>query len=396
MNFNVLHLNSSSHEGGAARAAQRLHQALLANGIDSSFISGDPKAKNLWRHLRARWRYKGFRAATPGLHTIAWPDTNLGRQLLRNPNSQLVRHFHWLGDDLLSIEQLGRLKGPLCWTLHDMWPFCGAEHYTTDSRFLNGYLSTPRPPGESGQDLNCRTWARKRRAWRRPLQLIAPSRWLQNHVQCSALLGQWPCLHIPNAIDDQQWHPLDQEFARDALGLPRDRPLVLFVAMGGLADPRKGADLLVEAMQYLRQQLPAELVLVGGQPLQELPFPCHDLGSVQDDRLLKLAYAASDLLALPSRLDNLPNTALEAQMCGRPVVAFNSSGTAETVEPGLTGALAEGLDPKAFAHAVLDVLQSQTPELITHNCRKRAIELWCPSVVANAHKNMYQELMTEK
>jgi glycosyltransferase involved in cell wall biosynthesis len=203
-------------------------------------------------------------------------------------------------------------------------------------------------------------------------------------------------LHIPNAIDDQQWHPLDQEFARDALGLPRDRPLVLFVAMGGLADPRKGADLLVEAMQYLRQQLPAELVLVGGQPLQELPFPCHNLGSVQDDRLLKLAYAASDLLALPSRLDNLPNTALEAQMCGRPVVAFNSSGTAETVEPGLTGALAEGLDPKAFAHAILDVLQSQTPELITHNCRKRAIELWCPSVVANAHKNMYQELMTEK
>ena len=396
MKINVLHLNSSTHDGGAARAAQRLHMALLGHGINSTFQAGSPEAINPWRHWRARWRYRGFRTVVPGLHTIAWPDTVLGRQLLRNHNSQLVRHFHWLGDDLLSIEQLGRLKGPLCWTLHDMWPFCGAEHYTTDSRFLNGYLSTPRPLGESGQDLNCRTWARKRRAWRRPLQLIAPSRWLQNHVQRSALLGQWPCVHIPNAIDDQQWHPLNQEFARDALGLPRDRPLVLFVAMGGLADPRKGADLLVEAMQYLRQQLPAELVLVGGQPPHELPFPCHSLGSIHDNRLLKLAYAASDLLALPSRLDNLPNTALEAQMCGRPVVAFNSSGTAETVEPGLTGALAEGLEPKALAQALLDVLQYQKPRLMVDNCRKRAIELWSPSVVAKAHKIIYQELMAEK
>ena len=391
--MNVLHLNASAHDGGAARAAQRLHNALLDNGINSDFQSALPQAMNRWRHWRARWRYRGFRTAVPGLHTIAWPDTALGRQLMCHSNPRLVLHFHWLGDDLLSIEQLGQLNGPLCWTLHDMWPFCGAEHYTSDNRFSEGYLSTNRPVCERGQDLNLRTWARKHRAWRRPQQLIAPSRWLQSCVQRSALLGHWPCVHIPNAIDENQWHPLNREFARQTLGLPRDRPLVLLVAMGGFADFRKGADLLVEAMQYLRRKLPAELVLVGGQPPHKLPFPCHGLGSIQDDRLLKLAYAASDLLALPSRLDNLPNTALEAQMCGRPVVAFKTSGAAETVEPGLTGALSEDFDPKTFAKALLKILQHPQPHIIEEQCRDIAIQQWSTSVVVKAHETVYRSLL---
>jgi len=391
--MNVLHLNASDQDGGAARAAQRLHNALLDNGINSEFQSALPQAMNRWRHLRARWRYRGFRTAAPGLHTIAWPNTALGRRLICHFNPRLVLHFHWLGDDLLSIEQLGRLNGPLCWTLHDMWPFCGAEHYTSDNRFLEGYLSTNRPVGEHGQDLNLRTWTRKYRAWRRPHQLIAPSRWIQSCVQRSALLGHWPCVHIPNAIDENQWHPLNRDFARQTLGLPRDCPLVLFVAMGGFADFRKGADLLVEAMQHLRRKSPAELLLVGGQPPHNLPFPCHGLGSIQDDRLLKLAYAASDLLALPSRLDNLPNTALEAQMCGRPVVAFKTSGSAETVEPGLTGALSEDFDPKTFSKALLKILQHPQPQIIAKHCRNIAIQQWSTSVVVKAHETVYRSLL---
>ncbi|MEN9877564.1 MAG: hypothetical protein RLZZ158_603 [Cyanobacteriota bacterium] len=393
MTDSVLHLNASAHEGGAARAALRLHNALLANGINSAFQSAHPEAINPWRHWLSRWRYHGFRTAVPGLHTIAWPDTALGRRLMRQPDPRLVLHFHWLGDDLLSIEQLGRLNGPLCWTLHDMWPFCGAEHYTNDSRYSEGYLSTNRPAGESGKDLNRLTWSRKLRSWRRPLQLITPSRWLQGCVRRSALLGDWPCVHIPNAIDHDQWYPLNQEFARQSLGLPMGIPLVLFVAVGGLADPRKGSDLLLQALQLLREKLPVELVLVGGKVPSRLSFPCHDLGFIDDDQHLQLIYAACDLLALPSRLDNLPNTALEAQMCGRPVVAFESSGAAETVEHGFSGALAAGLDPSSFARALWQVLQYPQPQKMSDQCRKRAMQLWSPAVVAKAHANMYQKLL---
>ena len=393
MNFNVLHLNSSSHEGGAARAAQRLHQALLANGIDSSFISGDPKAKNLWRHLRARWRYKGFRAATPGLHTIAWPDTNLGKQIYKGFTTSRITHLHWLGDDLLSIEQVGALKQPLCWTLHDMWPFSGAEHYTTDNRYLEGYFKSNRPIEERGKDLNQLTWRRKLRAWHKPTQLIAPSNWLKNCAQQSALFRDWPIVHIPNAIDPLKWHPLDKKLAKQALCLPVDRPLVLFVAMGGLNDPRKGSDILQEAMLLLRNFLPAEMILVGGKPSSNVEFPCHGLGAIEDDRLLKIVYAASDVIAIPSRLDNLPNTSLEAQMCGIPVVAFKGTGVAETIDIDITGAIAEEINAKSLASALLRVLKYLNPAQMAAACRERAIRLWDPSVVANAHIELYQDIL---
>jgi glycosyltransferase involved in cell wall biosynthesis len=43
---------------------------------------------------------------------------------------------------------------------------------------------------------------------------------------------------------------------------------------------------------------------------------------------------------------------LEAQACGRPVVALGRGGALETVVPGVTGVLVDGLDPRAFADAL--------------------------------------------
>jgi glycosyltransferase involved in cell wall biosynthesis len=36
---------------------------------------------------------------------------------------------------MMSIADIGRLTKPVVWTLHDMWAFCGAEHYTDELRY---------------------------------------------------------------------------------------------------------------------------------------------------------------------------------------------------------------------------------------------------------------------
>lgn len=101
--------------------------------------------------------------------------------------------------------------------------------------------------------------------------------------------------------------------------------------MGGSADPRKGVDLLLEALQLLRSQVAGmhleqlELLVFGqSRPAQppDLGFPIHYSGHLQDDLSLRLLYAAADVFVIPSRQDNLPNTGLEAHACGTPVVAF--------------------------------------------------------------------------
>ncbi|MNI39433.1 Alpha-D-kanosaminyltransferase [compost metagenome] len=64
---------------------------------------------------------------------------------------------------------------------------------------------------------------------------------------------------------------------------------------------------------------------------------------------------------LPSRYEGLPLVILEAGACGLPTVAFNVMGVRGLVQHGVSGLLAEGLEPSALA-ASLDTLLGN-PEL---------------------------------
>ena len=36
---------------------------------------------------------------------------------------------------MISIKDISKIDIPLVWTFHDMWPFCGGEHFTENNRF---------------------------------------------------------------------------------------------------------------------------------------------------------------------------------------------------------------------------------------------------------------------
>ena len=118
--------------------------------------------------------------------------SGLDREL--NAKGADLLHLHWLQDEFLSVEAIGRLRGPVVWTLHDTWPFCGSEHYPLDAqdqRFALGYSRGSRSRLDRGLDLDRWTWLRKGKAWRSllpRLQLIAPSRWMAEQASRSALL----------------------------------------------------------------------------------------------------------------------------------------------------------------------------------------------------------------
>ena len=40
---------------------------------------------------------------------------------------------------MISIKEISKIKKTLVWTLHDMWPFCGCEHYAYSNRYSEGY-----------------------------------------------------------------------------------------------------------------------------------------------------------------------------------------------------------------------------------------------------------------
>jgi len=238
--MNVVQLNYSDALGGAARAAYRIHHAVRGCGVGSRMLvnraslsdptvigpataSGQLMGKAR-RTLALPWRSL-LKTKTPALHSPACIPSRWARRL--NASSADLVHLHWINCEMMSVADIGRLAKPTVWTLHDMWAFCGAEHYTDGVRWREGYTAANRPPDESGFDLNRWTWRRKKRHWRRPLQIVTPSRWLAACVEQSELMGTWPVAVIPNPIDTEVWQPLDKLRARQLLNRQQLSPATI-------------------------------------------------------------------------------------------------------------------------------------------------------------------------
>jgi len=405
----ALQLSHSDINGGAARASYRIHHALRHSGIDSQMLvnvaaSGDWTVQgpsSTWAMANARLRAQLGTPLRQLLHTgnpilyspavvpSRWPER-------LNASDADVVHLHWVQWEMLSIADIARIRKPIVWTLQDMWAFCGAEHYTTDYRWRDGYRRDNRPAHESGFDLNRHCWLRKRKHWRRPLQIVCPSQWLADCVRASALMHEWPVAVVPNPIDTARWQPIDQPLARQLMGLPQDCHLLLFGAMGGGNDPRKGFDLLLATLALLRSEPTLQnlqLVVFGQlapQSPPQLGFTVHYTGHLHDDLSLRALYSAADAMVIPSRQDNLPNTGIEAHACGTPVVAFNTGGLPDIVDDRVTGALAKPFELASLAAAIRWVLaDSDRRQQLGASARARAEQLWAPERVAGLYSEVY-------
>ena len=397
--------------GGAARAAYRIHQALRAAGVDSQLhvavaASGDRavhgpegRAARLAAWLRPRLGNQVrrlLRSSSPVLHSPAIVPSRWAARL--NASDADLVHLHWVNAEMMSIADIGRLRKPVVWTLHDMWAFCGAEHLTEEFRWKAGYEEDNRPPYERGFDLNRWTWQRKRRHWRRPMQIVTPSRWLASCVEASRLMRGWPVRVVPNAIDVERWAPADGRQARSQLGLPQDVPLLLFGAMSDVDSRHKGLDLLVAALGHLRGRPQAPELVVFGQGASAAPAESavrvHHAGQVRDDARLRLLYCAADAVVIASRQDNLPNNGLEAHACGRPVVAFDTGGLPDIVEHGRTGYLARPFDPGDLAAGIEWVIgEPDRNAALGRSARERAVAKWSYPVVASTYTDVYHDLL---
>lgn len=401
--------NYSDVTGGAARAAYRIHHAVRAAGIDSRMqvsqaLSGDSTVQR----LKAKW-INGESILRPLIGQVATRLLKTGNPISHSPailpsrwlkrinTSEVdVVHLHWVNYEMMSISDLGRIRKPVVWTLHDMWAFCGAEHYTEDFRWRDGYTSHNRPDYEQGFDLNRWTWRRKQRAWRRPMHIVAPSRWLADCAKESRLMRDWPIYVVPNAIDTEAWQPVDKVIARQLLKVPVDAQLLLFGAIGGSVDPRKGFDLLQSALSHLRGELPdLELIVFGQfQPKEphQLGFPVHYTGHLHDDVSLRLLYSAADALVIPSRQDNLPNTGVEAMSCGTPVVAFDACGLPDIVRHQQTGYLAEPFEVEDLAQGIHWLLtDKERLTRLSANAREDAVGRFSYPVCGSAYRRVYEE-----
>lgn len=415
-------VNRHDIKGGAAKAAFRLFQALRANGVDASMNVNSKKSEDahISRPLPKIGEYISL-----GRNAIG---TGLARMLTANSGSTLspallpsrwpnrlnasdndIVNLHWVNGEMLSVADIAAIKKPVVWTLHDMWAFCGAEHYAEHWRWQDGYYEHNRTADSKGIDLERFTWNKKKKIWQKPIQIVTPSHWLAECVRSSALMHDWPVKVIHNAIDTGFWRPLDKLQARSSLGFPTDANIIMFGAVGGSKDPRKGFELLERALYHLREKLDKAMLVVVGQSEPEKPpelgFPVHFTGHISNDDKLRELYCAVDMVVIPSKQDNLPNMGVEALACGRPVVAFDTCGLPDLVKHRKTGYLAKAFDTQDLANGMAWVVTQKQPLVagtrqsneslseLELQSRQYAEESFAYSVVAKQYKELFADLM---
>lgn len=409
----VVIVSNSDSVGGAARAAFRLMSAMIQKNTHCIMAvkrkqSGSPHVienRSSWKKIKglvlqklSSLITKYQRSSSLTLHSLNIFGSDVYH--LVNDENPTIINIHWVNFETLSIRQIAKFRQPIVMTLHDMWAFCGAEHLSPDlpnSAFRLGY-DMGYDDHLSGLKINKYIWNLKKKYWIEPFHLVVPSSWMADCVRTSNLFQGWAVSVVPNALDTNIFKPLDKSFCREAFNLPMNKKLIGFGVFGNIDDPNKGFDLLKKALSSLQDENDYHCVVFGQNPnvdSEELPIPSTYVGHISDDTALSLIYNALDVMVVPSRQENLPQTGTEASSCGTPVVAFAYSGLLDVVEHMKTGFLAEPYDTLQLANGIEWCVENNMDYNLSINARKRAKSLWSYDVVAEKYSHIFERVATK-
>lgn len=190
---------------------------------------------------------------------------------------------------------------------------------------------------------------------------------------------------VHNGVDGDLFSPGDQAAARHRLHVPHNEQAILFV---GHLLQNKGAGVLIDACRLLRDGEGSS-----GRQGDRNRFTCYLVGSGGDESKLRSLvgrygleecvkfvgprphgelpdwYRASDVVALPSFSEGIPNVLREALACGRPFVATRVGGVPEIAHPSVSRLIEPG-DAAALANALAEILAAppRVDSALVHGC----------------------------
>jgi phosphatidylinositol alpha-1,6-mannosyltransferase len=241
--------------------------------------------------------------------------------------------------------------------------------------FLRRRLGLPYVCYVHGEELSIAAGSRELRWWASRVLHGAALVVANSHNTATLLGSQWgiqpPQLQVLHpGVDTDYFRPAVRSAeARAGLGW-HDRRVVLTV---GRLQKRKGHDMLIRALAEVRRAVPEVLYAVVGDgeerpALQALVTALGLEGHVQflgplPDAMARICYQQCDLFALPNRrvgddFEGFGMVLVEAQACGKPVVAGDSGGTAETMQVGNTGFVIPCDRPDPLARLLGELLVS--------------------------------------
>jgi len=386
--------------------------AKVCDGLANSLTPLAEKVRGILRlqaFLRRLTAGKDYLANLRGQEDFYFPGSwDLLQQAPYSPNhaADLV-HLHNLHGGYFDPRALEGLcsEVPVMLTLHDAWLLSGnCAHSLGCERWKAGCGSCPDISIYPGLKVDSThlNWQRKKAIFERSrLYVATPCQWLLDQVKQSIIA---PALIegkvIPNGVDTTIFHPGDQAKARQALGLPKDMPILLFVANGIKNNPFKDYQTLSKAAALLgeRAKSPIHLVALGderkeGAREQLGQVTIHCVPRVSYPHIVAQYYQAADLYLHAAKAETFPNTILEAMACGLPVIASNVGGIPEQVVDGATGFLVPPGNPDLIVSAVQHLFDNpNTAQAFSRAATERVNQLFTQEQMVSRYVDWYREI----
>lgn len=390
--------------GGGQVQLQRLRSGLIKRGIQARTLCRDRVLDDsvLMPYRGRPERWIGKFTSRLGLNDIHLISSSGVPKLPEFVDADLI-DVHCLHSGAFSYLALPALTAdkPAVFTFHDMWPITGHCHASLECiRWKTGCGACPHPEiyPEIRRDATALEWKLKNRAYERSkFTIVTPSKWLQDLTK-ESMLGQRNIHHIPHGIETDVFQPLDKDYCRSLLGIPKGKN-VLFCAMESMSRPLKGADLLVKALENLPDSLQRDSVLLlfghtSAEIIKRVRMPVVNLGFLHHDRLKAIAFSAADVFVNPTRAESFGLVVLESMACGTPVVSFSVGGVPELVRPGISGYLATPDDPLDLCQGLILLLEDKMElAAMSRHCRQIAVAEYSLELQVERYIDLYRQVI---
>ena len=398
-------LLSTDKFSGAGKAAQKINTALNELNIScdhkvlfnskSEFDLKSKIKKIIYKFKIKIYTFCGIIAGKDSndFQSLSLFPTNLSDEI--NKSDYDIIHLTWI-NELLNIEDLGKIKKPIVWTLCDMWPIAGINHY--DDYGDDAFWKFKNFDKFSFNKISLDKWIilRKLRSWNNKITFVSPSQWLYDCTKQSVISKKFQVEKISWPIDRNIFNRKDKIKMRTLYNLPTKKKIILFNSFSGIYSKRKGGDLFLDILKKI--QIEFEIMIIGNyyddKINNQVKQKIHWIGRIEDDAKLSELINCADLLVLPSRMDNLPQTGLEAQACGLPIVAFDSNGIKDLINHKIDGYLAKPFDTNSFKEGIewtLNELDSSSQ--LSENSLKKSKEKFDAIIVAEKYKKLYEKIL---
>ncbi len=230
-----------------------------------------------------------------------------------------IINLHWINRSMISLNDILKIKGKILISMHDMWFLNSTEHYSTQFRVGDDFISK-----------YC--WKKKKKIFQQNnIFFLAHNKWMFNNLK-----KKFPkykkkfflCEYYP--IDTKIFKPRNKNFLRKKYNLPLNKIIVLFSSQDN-SDYRKGYFYFKKIMKSFKNSEDFYFLSVGKSNTEELKYHNYKHINFLPFNKIPEIYSLSDIFLCTSIVDNLPLTILEALSSGNIVISLNNGGATEVV-----------------------------------------------------------------